>query len=166
MTEATTEAFEAHRRDVYRWALRIVGRHQDALDVVQDVGLRWLDRTRTGPPLEHPRSWLRTVTVHRAIDLVRARGRTNECPSPEARCPAAGETERGEVRAAVAGALASLTDAQRIVLVAKARDQATFAEIAAGLGVSVPTAKTHYLRAIRAMRDRLERRLGAPEEEP
>jgi RNA polymerase sigma-70 factor (ECF subfamily) len=166
MTEATTEAFEAHRGDVYRWALRIVRRHQDALDVVQDVGLRWLDRTRTGPPLDHPRSWLRAVTVHRAIDLVRARRRADDGPAPETGCAVAGESERGEVRAAMTRALASLTEAQRIVLVAKVRDRMTFAEIAAGIGVSVPTAKTHYLRAIRAMRDRLERRLGVPEDDP
>jgi RNA polymerase sigma-70 factor (ECF subfamily) len=165
MTAATAEAFEAHRGDVYRWALRIVGRHQDALDVVQDVGVRWLDRMRTGPPIEHPRSWLRAVTVHRAIDLVRGRRRADDGPSAEVRCAAVNGAESGELRAEVTSALTALTRAQHAVLVAKVRDGMTFAEIAAELGVSVPTAKTHYLRAIRAVRDRLERRLGAPEDE-
>jgi len=59
------------------------------------------------------------------------------------------------LRDEIAGALAVLTDAQRSVLIAKVYDGQTFAQIAADLGVAVPTVKTHYLRAVRAVRDRL-----------
>jgi len=64
------------------------------------------------------------------------------------------ETLRHDVTAG----LAKLSDLQRSVLVAKVYDEMTFAEIAAELDVAVSTAKTHYLRAVRTIRDRLQSR--------
>ena len=63
----------------------------------------------------------------------------------------------------MAEALAELTDAQRGVLVAKIYDDLTFARIAEDLGVAVPTVKTHYLRAVRAVRQRLYPRWSGEE---
>jgi RNA polymerase sigma factor (sigma-70 family) len=70
------------------------------------------------------------------------------------------ETLRGDV----ATALDQLTEMQRGVLVAKVYDEMTFSQIADELGIGVPTAKTHYLRAIRATRDRLRPRWSAEDE--
>jgi DNA-directed RNA polymerase specialized sigma24 family protein len=44
-------------------------------------------------------------------------------------------------------------------------DEMTFAEIAAELSVAISTVKTHYLRAVQAVRDRLRPR-WADEEQP
>ena len=44
------------------------------------------------------------------------------------------------------------------MLIAKVYDGLTFAQIAAELKLAVPTVKTHYLRALSAVRDRLTRR--------
>lgn len=63
-------AFERHARDIYGWAFRILGRHHDALDVVQDVFLKWQRQCREDTP-GSARGWLRTVTINRAIDLRR-----------------------------------------------------------------------------------------------
>ena len=35
-------AFESFKDDVYAWAFRVLGSHHDALDMVQDVFLRWI----------------------------------------------------------------------------------------------------------------------------
>jgi DNA-directed RNA polymerase specialized sigma24 family protein len=43
------------------------------------------------------------------------------------------------------------------VLIARTYEGLTFAEIAVELGIAVPTVKTHYLRAVSAVRDRLMR---------
>ena len=64
--------------------------------------------------------------------------------------------ERDELRAAIARAMGDLTDMQRSVLTAKVHDGLTFAQIAAEHDLAVPTVKTHYLRALRAVRDRLQ----------
>ena len=157
--------FEPHARDVYAWAYRVLGRHHDALDVVQDVFLRWARQCGDNPPRQ-PRGWLRRVTLNRAIDLCRLRGADAALMDgvSETRETSAGHTNVGEeldreaLRNDIASSLQELTDVQRGVLVAKVFDEMTFAQIAAELSLSVSTIKTHYLRAVRAVRDRLHAR--------
>jgi RNA polymerase sigma factor (sigma-70 family) len=160
------QIFQRYRHDVYGWAYRLLGRHHDALDVAQDVFLRWMRQVRRDPP-DHPRSWLRSVTINRAIDLLRA-------PRPEALAGAEtmsassrgadrSEAEAAELRGQVAAAMAGLSEMQRSVLTAKIHDDLTFAQIAAEHGVAVPTVKTHYLRALRAVRVGLRSHLSAAE---
>lgn len=152
------ELFERHRADVYRWALRLLGRHHDALDVVQDVFLRWTGESAGVRP-ESLRAWLRAVTVNRCIDVIRsqraARHREDAAERVTPAAPAREAADLAALRGDVAAALATLTDRQRGVLVAKVHDELTFAEIAAEMEMSVPTAKTHYLRALERVRDRL-----------
>ncbi|MHC4948109.1 MAG: RNA polymerase sigma factor [Planctomycetota bacterium] len=142
--------FETHRHDVYRWAYRLLGRHDDALDAAQDVFLQFCRRPADDPP-RHPRAWLRRVTVNRSIDLLRRRRDSAAAPANVAATPPA-TAGRDDLRAAVGRALARLTDAQRDVVIAKVHDDLTFAEIAAEQGLAVPTVKTHYLRALRTLR--------------
>ena len=59
--------------------------------------------------------------------------------------------------------MSRLTDVQQAVLVAKVYDEMTFAAVASELGLAVSTVKTHYLRAVRAVGDRLELRWGGEE---
>ena len=65
--------------------------------------------------------------------------------------------ETQELRAALAGAIERLTESQRGVLIAKVYDGLTFAQIAAELNLAVPTVKTHYLRALSAVRSHLSK---------
>jgi RNA polymerase sigma-70 factor (ECF subfamily) len=156
--------FERHRREVYGWAYRLLGRHHDALDAAQDVFLRWLAQSRRALP-ENPRGWLRQVTVNRAIDLLRRRRESRAPADVSLVCSISAAHDavgQEELRDDVAAAIETLTDAQRNVLIAKVYDGMTFAEIAAESGVAVPTVKTHYLRALWAVRDRLARH-WAPE---
>ncbi len=152
--------FEPYRKDVYLWAFRVLGSHHDALDMVQDVFLRWLSQTRRALP-DNPRAWLRRTTINGAIDLIRSKERRAESidlslapASPTNRS----EPEKRELRAHVADAINRLTEMQRSVLAAKEYDGLTFARIAEEFGIAVPTVKTHYLRALKAMRDSLSGR--------
>ena len=159
MSSAATRQFERYTDDIYGWAYRLVGRHHDALDVVQDVFLRWAEQCGRQPP-DSPRGWLRRVTLNRSVDLIRRRRAESDglqaAGKPEQSTPEGLEpADVAALRDEIAGALAVLTDAQRSVLIAKVYDGQTFAQIAADLGVAVPTVKTHYLRAVRAVRDRL-----------
>ena len=158
--------FEAHTDDVYAWAFRLLGRHHDTLDVVQDVFLRWNQQCHEETP-RHARGWLRRVTVNRAIDMLRQRGSTEasrDSAAPEAvGVPRIAAAEHRELRRDIAEALGSLTDIQRTVLVAKVYDSVTFAKIAEELGVAVSTVKTHYVRAISRVSKQLQPR-WAPED--
>jgi RNA polymerase sigma-70 factor (ECF subfamily) len=163
--------FEQYTGDVYGWAYRLLGRHHDALDVVQDVFLRWDAQCARRRP-EQPRGWLRRVTLNRAIDL-RRRRTTSEMPAGAEASPmiasvsevTSAETglDRETLRHDVAQALDAVSELQRGVLVAKIYDELTFAQIADELGVAISTVKTHYLRAVRAVRDRLRQRWAGEE---
>lgn len=156
MSPTIARQFEQYTDDVYGWAYRLVGQHHDALDVVQDVFVRWADQCARQIP-RSPRGWLRRVTLNRALDLIRRRRPTTGMDVGSAGpAPAAHEAlDAAALRAEIAAALDGLTEAQRSVLVAKVYDGQTFARIAEDLDIAVPTAKTHYLRAIRIVRDRL-----------
>ena len=155
---AAIRVFEGHRLAVYRWALRVLGRHHDALDVTQDVGLRWLVQCRRSAP-DQPRSWLRRVTLNRATDFLRRRASGPGVERAELNHVAAPGLDdplvRQEFRLRVARALRDLSDMQRQVLVAKLWDGLTFAQVARELGISTPTAKTHYVRALGSVRTKL-----------
>lgn len=150
--------------DVYGWAYRILGRHQDALDVVQDVFLRWHEQCQRERPANE-RGWLRRVTMNRAIDVRRGWSVTRRAQQSAARTEWAFEEARGEaeadedsLRRDVAEALSDLTEMQRSVLVAKVYDEMTFAEIANEWGAAVSTVKTHFVRALQSVRLRLHPR--------
>lgn len=163
LTEAVS-VFEHYRRDVYGWAYRLLGRHHDAQDAAQDVFLRWLAQSRRAVP-DNPRGWLRQVTVNRAIDLLRVRRHAEPADRTALSSTSSSElddVEKRELRGEVAAALDRLTEAQRGVLIAKVYDGLTFAQIAGELNLAVPTVKTHYLRALTVVHDRLARR-WAPE---
>ncbi len=155
-------AFEAYRNEVYTWAYRLLGRHHDALDVAQDVFLRWVNQCASSPP-RNPRAWLRRVTIHRAIDFRRsdASRRTRETRPPASSVHVDEPTvARDELRSDLADAVEALSEMQQSVLFAKVYDGLTFARIAAELEIALPTVKTHYLRAVCALRDRLGQQWG------
>ena len=159
---SASSGFEQYAGQVYGWAYRFLGRHHDALDVVQDVFLRWDQQCTQGRPLQ-PRGWLRRVTLNRAIDVCRKRQASADSMTPVMKMPAAEDAtvepmDYATLRQDIAAALDRLTDIQRSVLVAKVYDEMTFAEIAAEMSVAVSTVKTHYLRAVQAVRDRLRPR--------
>ncbi len=149
MTGADLVEIEGSRPRIYAWAYRILRNHDDALDATQDVLVRALAAPRT----EHLTAWLRRVTINLCIDLVRRRrseGLSTEPQAPDAETPV--EAER---RSRLVAALEALTPSQRSVLVAKACDGETFEAIANSMGIAASTAKTHYVRALRRMRDLL-----------
>lgn len=157
MHDSALPPFEPHRAAVYRWAYRVLASHHDALDVTQDVALRWCRLGEHEHP-QHPLGWLRRVTVNRAVDLLRSRrpitGLDERQPAPNPGVLRLVEAD--ELRTAVAAAIADLSDAQGAVLIAKVYDNLTFARIAEELEISTSTAKTHYLRALAAVRDKLQ----------
>jgi len=163
--------FDTFAQDVYAWAYRLLGRHHDALDVVQDVFLKWTRQCADRPP-DHPRGWLRRVTLNDVLDRRRATHSTVTLGSLDEPAPASpratGNTEprradsldTADLRHDIAAALERVSELQRGVLIAKVFDDLTFATIAEEMDVSISTVKTHYLRAVRALRDRLQHRWG------
>ena len=137
--------------------MRLLGRHDDALDIVQDVFLRWAEQCRREVPA-HPRGWLRRVTVNRVIDARRDSMTLQRHADQVARpvADAGAPTIDQERCESVRSALQSLTETQRSVIVAKVWDGLSFAQIAHENGWSLSTVKTHYFRGLAHMQKKLK----------
>jgi len=140
---------------IYGWSFRLLQNHHDALDATQEVVVRYL--TRRSAPIENTQAWLRRVTLNHCVDLLRRRS-PGGAVAPQAADAATPPREAGtrELHRAIAAGLEHLSGQQRAVLVAKVYDQETFAAIAADMGLSVSSVKTHYVRALKGMRRALE----------
>lgn len=152
------KSFETYRDAVYGWAFRVLRDHHDALDVTQEVFVKWWRAHRNDDQPRHAVAWLRRVTVNHSINLCKSRARfrgSDVAHEAVAATPPA-DIERREIASAVTEALSDVTEQQRSVLFAKVYDGCTFAEIARQMDLAVPTVKTHYLRAIRSARRKLE----------
>lgn len=149
------ELFTAYRALVYRWACAHGLRHDAALDVTQEAFARLLASAPRCPTEASQVAWLRRTSSNLSID-------SRRLPRP---CPLAQEPLHHEPPHAEPGRLApamrALTEAQRLVLLAKAVEGLTFAQVAAALEISIPTAKTHYARALRTLRECLHHQ-GVP----
>ena len=173
-------AFEAlvrsHQRGVYNLAYRLLGNREDALDAAQDAFLRKFvqqeeDHVRGDAAF---RTWLLGIAINvcrtrltgaarrqqrRTQDLTRADSRTGERvpldlpdpgPGPESAAHA------GELRGALAHALAGLSPDHREVLLLREVGELEYDEVAAALGCALGTVKSRIARARAALRLALE----------
>jgi RNA polymerase sigma-70 factor (ECF subfamily) len=163
LTDAAPDIFASHMQRIFDWSYRISRNRQDAMDVVQDVFLKWHRQCAVAVP-DAPTAWLRRVATNRALEFGRRRERdasahlhlaTNAVPPS---LNAMNAADRSMLRHDILAALSSLSDSQRDVLLAKLLDDSTFSQIAIDMKIAVSTAKTHYLRAILAMREALSKR--------
>ncbi len=154
---STLDGFEAQRAAIYERALRLTHCAATAEDVVQDTFLRWQAQVAKEMPA-HPRAWLLTVATRRVFELARVKHLPTTTLQAEPEVARVTEMPRGDsvlLRGDILRALSELTDMQRDVLLAKVLEEATFREIAAQLDIAIPTVKTHYLRALRHVREKL-----------
>lgn len=147
--------FEAHRARIYRWAYGLCRRHDDAADVVQEAFVRLVETRPDLPNDGAAVAWLRRVAERVIVDRWRSAAVRERRIVPFGEPATENTTRDDETSEAVRDALQKLSQQQRLVILAKFYDDLTFAETATELGISVPTAKTHYLRALAALRDRL-----------
>jgi RNA polymerase sigma-70 factor (ECF subfamily) len=157
----------------YRMA-RIALRHDDdALDAVQDAMLQLARRYAARPP-EEWRPLFYRILENRIRDLQRrrmVRGKVmallpwRQDEDGEARDPVAEAPDHGpgpadqvdgqQVMAALEAALASLPARQREAFMLRSLEGLDVAETAAAMGCSDGSVKTHYFRAVQALKQQL-----------
>jgi RNA polymerase sigma-70 factor (ECF subfamily) len=156
--------FVAHRRDLVRYASRIVGDHASAEDVVQEAYVR-LDAAARERLLSEPLAYLYRIVRNQALDTQRRIGRERarvlsaaevDCeqiveqrPAPDAQASTDQELRR------VSDALEELPERTRIALEMHRFGGCTFREIAAHLGISVGLAHALVVDALEHCRRRL-----------
>ena len=153
--DAVSEAHRLYGDRVYRFLLRRTGNHRDAEDLAQRVFLEAaaaLERAQPASTL----AWLYTVAQRRFIDEVRRR-KTEADAAAKDRPPLPSEFTYGASAArAIKGAIQSLDQVSRDVVVMKLLEGRAFKEIAARIGSTEAAAKMRYSRALREVQAQLE----------
>jgi RNA polymerase sigma-70 factor (sigma-E family) len=152
--EAVTAAYQTYYDVLVRTAALLVGDVATAEDVVQESfiamhGAWWRlrDKSRTLPYLRRAViNKSRSVLRHRAVADRHVRARTLELPSAEESALA------GVQRSSVLAALSELPSRQREVVILRYYADLSEAEIAATLGISRGSVKSHTARAKGSLR--------------
>lgn len=158
--------FEHEKRRLLAFIRRRIPDEFDAEDLLQDVFCELVEAYRLMKPVAHAGAWMMQVAKNRIIDLFRRGkkevveeedGRTLEdlLPSPDAGPDAL--YARRVLLDEIEAALGELPPSQREVFLAHQVEGRSFAEIAAGTGLSINTllSRKHY--AVKHLRKRLHR---------
>jgi RNA polymerase sigma-70 factor, ECF subfamily len=164
---ACADLVEAHQRMVYQLALHLLGDHNEALDLSQEVFLRvfrTLDRFRGQSTL---RTWIYRIVINQAHNRQRwwRRRRRSQQVSLEEHIRAHGELpDRGdgtapdrllgrkELASRIWAALDRLPFDQKTAIVLREIDGLSYEEIGFSLGVAVGTVKSRLARARETLR--------------
>jgi RNA polymerase sigma-70 factor (ECF subfamily) len=156
--------YDRYKGLMYGLATRITGDPALAQDVVQDafVGI-WKNAARFSSAKASARTWMLSITHHRAVDSVRRRRPTTELPDPE--LPPPDQLVSPDVWPEVAerldavtvrNALASLSDVQREAIELAYFSGLTQQEIAARTGTPLGTVKSRVRLGLLQMRASLD----------
>ena len=157
-------------RPIYALAYRVIGREEDARDVVQETFLRAFRALPGFKGQAKFSSWLYRIALNLCRDWIRRQQRAPVSQMPEDIDPAEllAETQptesiedlvaRRELSAIVADAMKSLSDEQRTAIILKEYHGMTFQEIADMQGCPLSTVKTRLYQGLSQLRKQLERR--------
>lgn len=150
------EAYAAHGRELYGFALRSLNDAGLAEEAVQETFLRaWRAGDRFDPQIGSLRTWLFAILRNVIIDLSRARAARPPLTVSEAE-PAVEPLEEALLAWQVEEAMRRLGEDHRRVLVETHYRGRPYAEVAAELGIPEGTVKSRVYYALRALRIVLE----------
>ena len=155
--EALAELYQRTRSAVYGLALSYLKNAQDAQDLTQDVYVQVWDRAEQYRLIGSPMGWL--LAVCRNLCLMRLRREERHAALSEEEWDAIPARECGldaDERALLQGALASLADEERRIVLLHAVTGLKHRELAALLELPLPTVLSKYHRALKKMRSFLE----------
>ena len=147
--------FDRHHARLYRLALRLCYRDDDARDMVQECFLRAIER-RVPDDETAAERWLVRVLVNLCRDRHRRRG-VRQLHLAQSTAGEAPPREDPLMRVAVRTAVLGLPVRQRAVVVLHEIEGRTLQEIAGMLGIAAVTARWHLHVALRALRRELFR---------
>lgn len=165
--EAFGELVGRYQDRLYPTALRLTGRPEDALDLLQDAFLRSFEKLDRFRGVSSFYTWVYRIMVNLALSGRRRRkarprpagGETVERldpPDPSEHADPTGPIQRAERDARIQAALDALAPDFRAVVVMKEFDGLRYEEIAATLGVPVGTVRSRLHRARLELKDRLQ----------
>ena len=154
---ALAELYQRTKTAVYGLALSYLKNAHDAQDLTQDVYVQVWDRAEQYRLIGSPMGWL--LAVCRNLCLMRLRREERHAALSEEEWDAIPAQKCGldaDERALLQGALASLADEERRIVLLHAVTGLKHREIAALLELPLPTVLSKYHRALKKMRSFLE----------
>jgi RNA polymerase sigma-70 factor, ECF subfamily len=167
--QAFSQLYDHSSTLLFTLAVRILGNHEEAAELLQDVYLEvWRKVSRYDVGRGTPVAWLVTLTKSRAIDRLRARASrgyqaTNSLEAGTAArvadpSPSPFETQADqELRVAVGVAVAGLPPAQQQAIELAYYEGLSHTEIASRLNQPLGTVKTRIKLGMSKLRDSLQR---------
>ncbi len=168
--DACAELVAEHQRMVYQLGLHLLGDHNEALDLSQEVFLRVFRTIQRFRGQSTLRTWIYRIVVNQARNRLRWWRRRNRAQqvSLEEHIRAHGELPNVEIGTSpeqalrrkllaerIWGALDALPFEQRTAIVLREIDGMRYEEIAFSLGVAVGTIKSRLARARETLRAQL-----------
>ncbi len=164
--EGDRRAFDAlvirHRQAIYRLCWAATGNHADADDAAQETFVRAYRSLARYDPSRPFLPWLRTIAWHCGLSVRRdgsagvPRVAGDDAPEPADPAPGPEESAAGnEERRRVADAMAALPDDLRTVLVLRAVEGLSYADIAQVAGIPAGTVMSRLSRARKRLLDAL-----------
>jgi RNA polymerase sigma factor (sigma-70 family) len=144
------DEFEELAALAYQTAFRILGSRSEAEEVAQDTMTKAYVRWRRVQ--SHARPWVCRVAVNGALGVLRRRRDTEPHQSMPDESLQTGVADRVDLQRL----LSSLSRRQRDVVALRYLADMPEADVAAELGISVGTVKTHAHRGIELLRQRLD----------
>jgi RNA polymerase sigma-70 factor (ECF subfamily) len=156
-------------RPIYALAYRVIGREEDARDVVQETFLRAFRALPGFKGQAKFSSWIYRIALNLCRDWIRRQKRAPLVQMPEDtevveriadRAPVESVEDlvaRKELSGVVAEAMSVLPEEQRTAIVLKEYHGMTFQEIAELQGVPLSTVKTRLYQGLTVLRRHLER---------
>ena len=166
-----------YERRLFATAIRIVGRRQDAEEVVQDTLTSVIEHLPDFRQESRFYTWLMRIAVNHALKLLRKNRRLrntdvqdtstdsySDMPHPQFIAPwkenPAWAAEQRELQQLLADALDQLDEKYRTVFVLRDIEERSTAEVAELLDISESNVKVRLLRARLQLRERITRALG------
>ena len=155
--EAFRQVYERYKGDVLALVTTMLGRPQEALDLLHDVFVSLARNASSLWPDTNLKAFLMTAAANKARDHLRRfapatmDGEADDPPSPQAADPLRVISAEEEAQR-LSRALASLPEEQRIVVALHIHGALTFKEIAAREGESENTIQSRYRYALEKLR--------------
>ena len=150
--DSYAQLFAKYEADLYRMAYVYSGRREDALDLVQEVAYRSFKYIHSLKDPRYVKTWLVRILINCANDFYKKLPDAKEYEDD-----AFIEDEQVDVKVTLEAAMKYLTVDEKNIILLKYYEDWTVQQIADALDMKLGTVKTILYRALRKLRDALEK---------
>lgn len=149
------------KNKLYRFALRILGDHEEANDIVQEVMIKVWNRRDSIETLHNTEAWCMQITKNLCYDKIKSKAYQTNVAIPEnweisdSRDTPANHTERNDAMKQIHQFINQLPDKQKLVMQLRDIEGLSYKEISEALEIDLNQVKVNLFRARKTVRENL-----------